>query len=288
MFMKSQILQLIQKNNLTDFADQIIASIKPAIHISKVDSQESVIGASRIGGLPDVPTDFQWVLSQDLPLSFLAQINCADLQGLASAKNLPNSGILYFFYDAIEQPWGFDPSDRGGSAIIYHPSTENLIPSVLPEGADIDNDWLFPSSAIQFREVLSLPSYDSLPFEQLAIPEDSVDDYVNLIADVNELMAANEPIHQMLGYSSNIQGDMQLECQLTSHEINCGDPSGYNDPIAKDLEAGAADWLLLLQLDSDDDVEMMWGDMGMLYFWIQESSLQSQRFDEAWTILQCY
>lgn len=283
--MKSQILQLIQKNNLTDFADRIMAAIKPAIHISKVKTQEGVIGASRFGGMPDIPTDFEWVLREDIPLSFLAQINCADLQGFTSAKNLPSSGMLYFFYDAIEQPWGFDPSDRGSSAIIYHPSTENLIPSTLPEGADIDNGWLFPAYAVQFREILSLPNYDSQAFEQLSISQNSVDDYVNLIVDVNELMAANEPIHQMLGHSSNIQGDMQLECQLILHGINYGD--GYSESIAKDLEAGASDWLLLLQLDSDDDLGMMWGDMGMLYFWIQESSLQSKRFDEAWTILQC-
>ena len=283
--MESQILQLIQKNNLTDFADRIMAAIKPAIPISNVKTQEGVIGASRFGGMPDIPTDFEWVLREDIPLSFLAQINCADLQGFTSAKNLPSSGMLYFFYDAIEQPWGFDPSDRGSSAIIYHPSTENLIPSTLPEGADIDNGWLFPAYAVQFREILSLPNYDSQAFEQLSISQNSVDDYVNLIVDVNELMAANEPIHQMLGHSSNIQGDMQLECQLILHGINYGD--GYSESIAKDLEAGASDWLLLLQLDSDDDLGMMWGDMGMLYFWIQESSLQSKRFDEAWTILQC-
>ncbi|MFZ4557361.1 MAG: YwqG family protein [Pseudanabaena sp.] len=283
--MKNQILQVIQKNNLTDFAALIMTSIKPAIHISKVNSQEDVIGASRIGGLPDVPTDFQWVLWQDRPLSFLAQINCADLQGFASANNLPNSGMLYFLYDAIDQPWGFDPSDRGSSAIIYHPSTENLIPSSLPEGADIDNGWLFPSYPIQFREVLSLPNYDSQAFEQLAISQNSVDDYVNLIADVNELMAANEPIHQIFGHSSNIQGDMQLECQLISHGIDYG--NGYSEAIAKELADGASDWLLLLQLDTDDDLEMMWGDMGRLYFWIRESSLQSKSFNEAWTILQC-
>jgi uncharacterized protein YwqG len=81
---------------------------------------------------------------------------------------------------------------------------------------------------------------------------------------------------------------MQLECQLTSQGLNYGDASENNDLIAKDLKASASDWVLLLQLDSDDDVEMMWGDMGRLYFWIRESSLPSKRFDELWTILQCY
>lgn len=285
--MNSQISELIHKHNLGMFAELIESAIKPAIHISKVDSQESLVGASRIGGLPDVPADFQWPKWNEQPLSFLAQISCHDIQNFAATKNFPDSGMLYFFYDAIEQPWGFDPTDRGGSAIIYHPSTENLIPFSLPEGAEIDNDWLFPSYPIEFREVLSLPSYDSLPFEQLAIPEDSVDDYINFIEDVKELMVVNEPMHQMFGYSSNIQGDMQLECQLTFHGIDCGYASGYNDPLAKDLEAGASDWSLLLQLDSDDDLEMMWGDMGMLYFWIRESSLQSKQFNEVCTILQC-
>ena len=32
---------------------------------------------------------------------------------------------------------------------------------------------------------------------------------------------------------------------------------------------------------------MMWGDMGCLYFWIRESDLAAQRFDDAWMILQC-
>jgi uncharacterized protein YwqG len=286
--MNNQISQLINKHNLGLFADRIESAIKPAIHVSKVDFQEGVIGISRFGGLPDVPADFQWVLWQERPLSFLAQINCADLQGFGSAKDLPNSGMLYFFYDAIEQPWGFDPSDRGSSAIIYHPSTDNLIPSSLPEGADIDNGWLFSPYALQFREVLSLPSYDSLAFEQMEIPQDSVDNYLNLIEDVGKVMSGDAPMHQFFGHSANIQGDMQLECQLTSQGLNYGDASENNDLIAKDLKASASDWVLLLQLDSDDDVEMMWGDMGRLYFWIRESSLPSKRFDELWTILQCY
>ena len=32
----------------------------------------------------------------------------------------------------------------------------------------------------------------------------------------------------------------------------------------------------------------MWGDGGMLYFWIREEDARAGRFDRAWAVLQCY
>ena len=80
---------------------------------------------------------------------------------------------------------------------------------------------------------------------------------------------------------------MDLEAQLVSHGIYCGDPSGYQSPRAKELRAGAADWSLLFQIDSDEDGEMMWGDAGMLYFWIRREDAAQGKFDKTWVILQC-
>lgn len=80
---------------------------------------------------------------------------------------------------------------------------------------------------------------------------------------------------------------MDLECQLVSHGLYCGDASGYQATRAKELEAGRQDWILLLQLDTDDDAGMMWGDGGMLYFWIRKEDLERSRFDRCWMILQC-
>jgi uncharacterized protein YwqG len=93
--------------------------------------------------------------------------------------------------------------------------------------------------------------------------------------------------HRMLGHSANVQGDMQLEAQLVTNGLYCGDETGYNDPRAKLLERKAGDWLLLLQLDSDDRSDLMWGDMGMLYFWIRQQDLKAHRFDRIWMSLQC-
>jgi uncharacterized protein YwqG len=93
--------------------------------------------------------------------------------------------------------------------------------------------------------------------------------------------------HQLLGHSNNIQGDMQLEAQLVTNGLYCGDERGYQDPRRRALEKGADQWQLLLQLDSDDGAKMMWGDAGMLYFWIRRDDLRAGRFDKVWMAFQC-
>ncbi len=81
---------------------------------------------------------------------------------------------------------------------------------------------------------------------------------------------------------------MELECQLVTNGIWCGDQKGYEDPRVPTLEPGAADWRLLLQLDSDDNPKWMWGDAGRLYFWIREQDLAERNFSRVWCIEQCY
>ncbi|MHC4402544.1 MAG: DUF1963 domain-containing protein [Planctomycetota bacterium] len=76
---------------------------------------------------------------------------------------------------------------------------------------------------------------------------------------------------------------------MTFHGLYTGDETGYDDPRRKELEKGAADWQLLLQIDSDEDnAGMMWGDMGRLYFWIRRDDLKKQAFGNVWMVLQCY
>jgi len=43
-----------------------------------------------------------------------------------------------------------------------------------------------------------------------------------------------------------------------------------------------------MQIDSDDNASMMWGDVGRLYFWILRDELQNKNFDASWMVLQCY
>jgi uncharacterized protein YwqG len=107
-------------------------------------------------------------------------------------------------------------------------------------------------------------------------------------ADLRDALYGDGPHHQMGGPPDPVQSaEMALECQFVSHGLFCGDPSGYEDPRAEELGKGVSEWELLLQMDSDDDLDVMWGDAGMLYFWIRRDDAQNGDFDGAWMVLQC-
>ena len=63
-----------------------------------------------------------------------------------------------------------------------------------------------------------------------------------------------------------------------------GERGHTNTPERK--SSSAADWRLLLQLDTDNDAGMMWGDTGVLYFWIREQDARAKDFSKVWVILQ--
>jgi uncharacterized protein YwqG len=74
---------------------------------------------------------------------------------------------------------------------------------------------------------------------------------------------------------------MRPQCQLVSHGV-----TDANDPRAAALRAGAGNWTLLLQVDSDDQASLRWGSAGMLYYWIERDALRNRAFDSVWLVLQ--
>jgi uncharacterized protein YwqG len=94
------------------------------------------------------------------------------------------------------------------------------------------------------------------------------------------------PLHRVGGNANEIQGPMGLEAELVSNGIYCGDREGLEEGRKRGLDAGAADWRLLLQVDSEERLGMMWGDAGRIYFLIRKDDLMGRRFDRVWLILQ--
>ena len=91
--------------------------------------------------------------------------------------------------------------------------------------------------------------------------------------------------HMLGGWPHLIQSEMELECEMVRHGIS--GEGRYDDPRLPALERNAKDWRLLLQLKSDEDLDWMWGDVGMIYFWCREDDIAQRRFERTWTILQC-
>jgi uncharacterized protein YwqG len=64
-----------------------------------VDENELALGASKLGGSPDLPPHLQWPERTGGTLPFVAQINLAEAVPYDSQRILPKSGMLYFFFD---------------------------------------------------------------------------------------------------------------------------------------------------------------------------------------------
>jgi uncharacterized protein YwqG len=150
--------------------------------------------------------------------------------------------------------------------------------------ADVSEVGRFRCCALQYAPEQTLPDAWSDYYD----PELSEDEKT-LLFDYHEAVREESegPGHRLGGHADCVQNPMELECQLVTNGLYCGNASGYEDPRSKILAPGAFDWRLLLQIDTDNDACMMWGDCGTIYYWIREEDLRARNFDKSWLILQC-
>ena len=256
--------------------DRKIADVKrPAVRLQKT----SEFRVSKFGGTPVVQTDkFHWPRNNGKPMAFLAQLDLAEISQVHRYDWLSKEGVILFFYDVHEMPWGFDPKDRGKWCVLYLSNPDGN--AHFPE--DMDDEFKIPESFIKPELVEIFPHYDDPSIEILGLTDEESD----LYCDLDD--RGDEPSHQVGGFPLPVQGNyMELESQLASNGVYVGTPEGYESREAKGLRSGAKDWKLLFQFDSDDALEVMWGDCGTIYFWVQQQKAKRNEFDNSWLVLQC-
>lgn len=238
---------------------------------------------SFLGGLPKSGAEIAWPRKNNKPLGFIAQLDLSEINRGKIISWLPDCGRLLFFYDLEEWPWGFDPKDKGGWDVVYENGNEELSTQKPPE--DMNKDSVAPATKyVKGITFISFPDAQRLNYEEVGLTDNNEEEYYEFI----EKLYGDNPHHQVGGFPNPIQDDfMEEECQLVSNGIYCGNPDGYNSKEAIALKAQVNDWKLLFQFDSDDDIEAMWGDLGMLYYWIKESEAKNSEFSGAWVVLQC-
>jgi len=183
-----------------------------------------------------------------------------------------------FFYELEHGSWGMEAKDSGSSVVVYETGDQ----SWATEPADLAEEARFPTYPVRFAWDASIPSEERLgiDWKRLAKAERLA------IEAAVEALQPPGPIHQVGGFAHPVQDpDMELQCQSVTEGAYLGysDGSKTLGPMSSD----AADWRLLLQLDTDNDAGMMWGDTGMLYFWIREQDARAGDFSRIWMILQC-
>lgn len=271
---------------LSDLLAHVDTLAQPAIHLTThAVAQDSAIavGASTLGGQPDLPPGTAWPAKQGAPLAFVAQLRLEEVAPYDSAHALPARGLLSFFYDAAQETYGGSPADRDGFHVFYIADAAGVqrqpFPAALPASAR------FTPCAVTFSNEVTLPETPTVALPDITWTPEQQKTYEAVLADLPGAAQQHAlPQDQLLGYPDTLQDDMRLECQLASHGVDVSQLE--TDPKAKTLIPGADDWTLLLQVDSDGQAGMRWGDGGMLYYWIEQHALRSADFSNVWCVLQ--
>lgn len=171
-----------------------------AIHPDAAVDTEIKVGQSKIGGQPDLPRNQTWFKEDNgTSLGFLAQINLTETRPFDKSNQLPPSGLLYFFYSAEQDAWGFDLNDKDKFKVFYFNGDISDLerpdfPSDLPEHSR------YKTCKLTFAHSVSAPSWESGVVRGLLTSEEQ-DAYVDLTVDGE--------ITKLLGHSDNIQAPME-------------------------------------------------------------------------------
>ena len=108
-------------------------------------------GASKVFGNPDVWEGFAWPQfsegGEGYDLSFICQINCAEAAPFDTEGLLPESGMLYFFYDMDEMPK--ESVSAKASRLLYHDGDGAALFEMLRTDHE-GNDMSLPELGICF------------------------------------------------------------------------------------------------------------------------------------------
>ncbi len=242
------------------------------------------VGHTRFGGEPDLPSSVAWPTRDGKPMGFLAQLAMTELAPLTRAGMLPPTGLLSFFHSTADCT-GSDSDDAGGWSVIHVDGhEERLDQRKTPAGVEDYQHYRECGVRIQVED--SLPAASSKLLGDLGLADRVArDSYEELRTKLAQGVPSSR--HRMFGWPDQVQeGAMRIQVELLHREPPFDDPRKMPpDEIAR-LNASVLEWCLLLQVDSDDNTDMMFVDMGRMYFWIRKQDLAARRFDRVWCIVQ--
>ncbi len=303
---KQQLLERMCEAGLSRITADVEPMLMPSIRLFTQPTPEADIptGASKIGGSPDLPPGFQWPCCLPLPessgwaddsrlggpLRFLAQINCADIAPYDTEHALPTTGLLTFFCAIWRDGFPWNNGDDSWLVIHSEVSLSSLQrtsqpPSKPDEGYSRDTH----PCALHFEEYYALPGSD---VGRIGLTEA---EWEIMCDNLCEFMYGKdkEYTHLLLGRSQDVQGDMEWECEafqpehahtwIQWHNMSSAEHKQFDADMH---EKGKKEWRLLLQVETDPNIDLEWNGWGMGYFWIRRDDLAARDFDHTCLVNQ--
>lgn len=254
-----RLLERVAAANQPDLKDRVLRLARPALRMKKVKAADPKlpVGASKIGGRPDLPPDFAWPPGGDCHAiynddtggtdrlaGFLAQVNFAEIAETQAARGLPAAGLLSFFcFQDIEN----DNPDAIGAKAVFFPDPTGLVRTTPPKKLTEGNGTI-PPHRLTFEETLDLPSDYRGPWSSELKPDPDAD-YDAVLDHFRQLNFEN-----MLGYARSTTGDDPTPSRESRHLILLKNAAGCRLHIQisrADLAAGNWGAITLNWVDFD-------------------------------------
>ena len=291
---RAELSRLIREAELEEMHEALLAIAQPSIRLlaGEVAPDDSIPpGASKLGGAPDLPADFVWPVGPEGSLSFVAQINLQDARSQDPTALLPESGLLSFFYqDRFNSPAPVKLWTLWDWHVAFVDDDPAALQRLTPPGDLTEVHMVYKPCPLGFEPDITIPDPFSLPANQHlgldyeALKEAGRDDLIDRYCSLTDSLLDSAPngiIHRMLGYPDLIQSYI-----LTEVEDFARNRTDLVEHYAPQLDADL-EWILLLQIDSEYQADMMWGDVGRLYFFISAQDLAARHFDHVICTMQC-
>ena len=262
--------------------------LRPAVRLRCARAGELVVG--QLGGSPMLPHGIAWPRSEaGRPLGFVAGVDLGRVPVAALDMPLPADGALLFFYrdpseDPYQEPfWIGDPLPEiqpPAATVVFVQAGTATTARTVPGAA------VYPEVGLAAELIATGPDWDH-PALKRAVAELSAADR-EFMADpfkcdpfrIEMGDQLDHPQHYVGGYARPVQGPVEVEVA----QQRLGGRVPYTDPALYDE---ARQWTSLMQIDSDDDAGMRWGDCGSLYWVMRPEDITTGRFEAAAFVTQC-
>lgn len=212
---------------------QLLRHVSPGIRLRTVPTTKTpALGQSCFGGRPAMPEGTRWPIKDGVPYTFFAQLRCDELraavpQQRAQELAIPTRGWIVIFI-AIE-PDGMHPRFDADSVWATYVGAKTV--KRIPFPRQLDEQLRLPCVPVSIEPVWTLPDCG----DATALLRNGKINQAQLNA-LHGAFALPAPQHQLFGYKFSEQGFA----------------------VHNDQE-------LLLQLDSDGLLDVMFGDGGRLH-----------------------
>jgi uncharacterized protein YwqG len=242
---------------LTPFTDRLVATARPCLRLQVEDQAPAQPWQSALGKVTYWPLDQPWPVDENKrPLFGLMQLNLAELPPL---EGLPQHGMLQFFL-TDNAFWGanpLQPQQQENFRVIYHHDAK-------PESTALLSDFSF------------LPVFNDLPLSA------DVHRAISATADSMPMPPEDYRFEQLLGDIFTELGDEKWST-LNAYRKAIGTVGhrlgGYAGFAQEDPRQENSPWELLLQLDTDPSIGLIWGDYGVAHWFYAPPQTASRSLD---------